>query len=259
MGETAAIMPMIALGIVFFAVAALYATAGFGGGSAYVAILALAGVPHTDLPSVSLLCNFIVVTGGVLYFVRGGHVVPSLAAPFIVGALPASYAAGTLDVSSNVFSAVAALCLAIAGAHMFFTPERLGRKGRDIPARRLWAFGLPAGVMLGAATGLTGIGGGVILAPILGYAKWGAPREIAAATTILIWMTSMGGLVGQFTRHGGWDYLWPYAPLFLAVFLGGQLGSYFAAARAPVQLIRRATAVVLLIAAASLAMNVIWR
>lgn len=251
-------MPVMLLSALFFAVALVYATAGFGGGSAYVAILTLAGVPHTDLPSVSLLCNFIVVTGGAVYFIRGGHVAPSLAIPFIAGALPAAYLAGALEVSSEVFSGAAALCLAVAGAHMMLTPERTGADARLIPRRRLWGVGLPAGVLLGAVTGLIGIGGGVFLAPVLSYARWGSPKQIAGATTVLVWTASVGGLAGQFTRHDGWAYLWPYAPLFLAVFLGGQLGSYFAAAHAPLRLIRRATAAVLLIAAMSLVLNLFW-
>lgn len=216
------------LAFLFFVVALVYAMAGFGGGSAYVALLALFDVTYTDIPPVSQVCNLIVVGGAAVHFFRKGFFIWRIFWPFAMGSLPMSLLGGMLHVSKRVFFFFLGLCLLATGIRIFFR-DYLARidtlQEKDCPALPSWQCGAAIGACLGLISGILGIGGGVLLAPILLYMRWGSPREITAISSVFILLNSASGLLGQGIKHGDLLYLTPYAPLFMAVFIGGQIGS----------------------------------
>ena len=164
---------ILALALLFAATAALYASVGFGGGSTYIALLALAALDYRALPVIALLCNIIVVTGGTTRF----------------------QARGLIDWA------------------------------------RIW--------------------------PILLLTRWADSRRIAATASVFILVNSIAGLAGQLMKSGwssGGEAVLAYWPLFLAVLLGGQIGSFMASKALPEIWIRRLTALLILYVAA----RILW-
>lgn len=229
----------------FFFTALVYSIAGFGGGSTYLALLALFAVPYEAMPKLSLLCNLVVVTGGFAVFLRAGHFSPKKSLPFVLTSIPAAYLGGRIPLGKTVFLWLLALCLLAAGLRMLLSEKDFS--GRIEPSsRRAWSVGLPVGAILGILSGLVGIGGGIFLAPTLYFLGWTDSRETAAAAAFFILVNSMSGLFGQFAKSGA-VLDWGLAlPLMTAVFLGGQIGSRIGAGKISKIALQRVTAALIL-------------
>lgn len=246
---------MAILTILFFVTALIYALIGFGGGSTYNALLVLAGVDFSLLPTLALTCNLIVVSGGVWHHSLAGNMRPSMVLPFMVTSIPLAWIGGMLTLSERTFVLILGASLLLAGLRMLV--DRQGRVAAPaLPGHLLrWSVGLPVGAVLGLLAGMVGIGGGIFLAPILLGLRWGNPREVAGAASLFIMVNSAAGLLGQTIKLAGTgqigllaDYLW----LFPAVLIGGQIGSHLSAYHLPEKLIRRLTAVLITYVAARL-------
>jgi len=231
------------LPFVFFAIALVYATVGFGGGSSYLAALALLGLPHTMIPQVALVCNALVSAGGVWHFHRAGHVALPRVFPFVLASIPMAYLGGRIPVGPRLFAVLLGLSLLAAALRMMLTaPET---SPRALGARRAWALGLPIGALLGLLAGLVGIGGGVFLAPLLVLTRWSDAKGAAGAAAVFILVNSIAGLAGQFTKGVFVDAT--LVPLALAVVLGGQVGSRLGSRRLPVPHVRKLLSALVLI------------
>jgi uncharacterized membrane protein YfcA len=210
------------LPFVFVAIALLYSSAGFGGGSAYLAVLTVAGVSYQVIPQISLLCNIVVTAGGVWHFHRGGHLDFRRVLPFFILSIPPAYAGGHLEVSPVFFNALLGVLLVLAGARMLMpSPGESNR--RKISTRDQWIIGLPLGAVLGFVSGMAGIGGGVFLAPVLVLTGWTTSKQSAAAASLFILVNSVAGLIGHLVKEVHVD-LW-VIPLVAAALVGGQVGS----------------------------------
>ena len=240
------------LAALFFAAALVYASVGFGGGSAYLALLTLWGLPVADVAAIALVCNVVVVSGGSWQFVRAGHARVRLLVPFLVTSVPAAAIGGSLRVPTDALRLVTGLALGAAAVALAVEVRRRAPvEVEAVPARRLWAGGLVLGALLGGLAGVVGIGGGIFLAPVLYGLGWGAPKQIAAAASLFILVNSLAGLAGKAASVGGLD-LWATAPLVAAVLIGGQIGSRLGARRWPPVAVRRVTAAVVMVAALNL-------
>ncbi len=215
------------LPLVFFVIALLYATVGFGGGSSYLAVLAFIGLPYHSIPQVALLCNLAVSGGGVWHFYRGGHLDLRKILPFIVLSIPLAFFGGQLPIGRQLFMILLGGSLFAAGARTFLPQRKFGPGG--LSPKRAWQVGLPIGAALGFLAGLVGIGGGIFLAPVLILAGWANAKQAAAAAAIFIIVNSAAGLVGQLSKGVYLDTM--VIPLVLAVVLGGQIGSRLGAYR----------------------------
>ncbi len=214
---------------VFFSLTAFfYAIVGFGGGSTYNALLMLGDFDFRLIPIIALVCNLIVVSGGLFHFGKAGHLKPEVILPFLVTSIPAAYLGGTLPVSERWFIIILGVSLLISG--LVLLQPTYKRKVMELSSGWRWGFGLPMGLLLGLLAGITGIGGGVFLAPIMYLSGWATPKIIAASASLFIFVNSIAALSGQLSRfaqfQSGAEFL-PYAMLPLAVLIGGQLGSYF--------------------------------
>ncbi|MCZ8017479.1 sulfite exporter TauE/SafE family protein [Novosphingobium sp.] len=232
-------MGLLTLG--FFATALLYASVGFGGGSTYSALLALAEFDYRLLPIVSLACNILVVTGSTIRFGRAGLVPWRRALTLSLIAAPLAFLGGLTPIREETFLFILGLCLVLAGLALFL-PRAPERESEPAVAAR-W-MGLAAGP-LGYLAGLVGIGGGIFLAPLLHLTRWARAREIAATASLFILINSIAGLAGQLAKNGPERFgeaLGGALPLLVAVVIGGQLGSLAAQRLLPDWLIRWLTA-----------------
>src|SRR3989338_575887 len=151
---------LIFLCITFFAIAVIYSMVGFGGGSSYLAVLAMTGLAYQTIPSIALVCNLIVAGGGVIFFVKGGHFSFKKVLPFTVLSIPMAYLGGKLLIAKELFFILLGFSLLIAAIRMLM-PDNFFHRPREISSKRAWCVGLPAGAFLGFLSGLVGIGGGI--------------------------------------------------------------------------------------------------
>lgn len=226
----------------FFATALLYASAGFGGGSTYSALLTLAGFDFRLLPILSLACNIVVVSGSTVRFARAGSIPWRGALTLSLVAAPLAFLGGLTPIKETTFLLLLGLSLVLAGLALLL-PRAAGQQS----ASSRFAQMMPAAAApLGYLAGLVGIGGGIFLAPLLHLSRWNSGRRIAATTSLFILINSLAGLIGQLTKHGAERFGEALAgglPLLIAVVLGGQLGSLLALRLLPEHVIRWLTAV----------------
>ena len=233
--------------ILFLVIAVLYAAVGFGGGSTYNALLVLNGTDYRILPSIALACNIVVVSGGIWRFSKSGHLAPKALLPFMAVSVPAAWLGGRLPVSETLFIGLLGGALLLSGLRLFLQRELIydAKDKRVIP---LWLAGVSGGA-IGLLSGLVGIGGGIFLAPVLYALRWDTPRKIAAACSLFILVNSIAGLSGQVMKLSDTQLLplvLPYWPLLIAVFLGGQIGSWMASKRLEPIILKRLTAALIL-------------
>lgn len=224
----------------FFVTALLYASVGFGGGSTYNALLALAGMDYRILPLVALSCNIVVVAGSTIRFARAGVTPWRGALLMTVFGAPAALLGGLTPIGENAFLAILGASLVLTAITMLVPlPETGGEPTR-------WARIMPlAAAPLGYLAGLVGIGGGIFLAPLLHLARWKDARAIAATASLFILVNSLAGLAGQLLKGGEGRLLAAIdfgLPLIVAVAIGGQIGSLLALKYLPARWIRRGTA-----------------
>lgn len=226
----------------FFGTALLYASVGFGGGSTYSALLALAGTDFRLLPIIALACNIVVVSGGVIRFARAGEMPWRGALTIALVAAPLAFIGGLTPIKEAAFLTLLGASLVFA-ALALLVPVRQS-DGDPAPPRRSWPMALAA-APLGYLAGLVGIGGGIFLAPLLHLARWNSARRIAATASLFILINSATGLAGQLVKSGGARFgeaLGGALPLLVAVVIGGQIGSYLALRYLPAKVIRWLTA-----------------
>lgn len=215
-------MPLLALS--FFFIALIYSVVGFGGGSSYLALLALFNTPYEIIPQVSLLCNIVVVFGGSIHFLRKGHLSWALTRPVIVASVPMAYIGGCIPIGAKVFYGLLGLMLLTIGLR----PLLIQNKNHQMvhSEKHLIIKYMLLGGGIGLISGMVGIGGGVFLAPILLNITNETPKTIAATTSLFILCNSISGFVGQVFKSGlSSTVLFNFWPLFLACIVGGQIGS----------------------------------
>ncbi|WP_026941166.1 sulfite exporter TauE/SafE family protein [Hellea balneolensis] len=233
--------------ILFFVIAVFYAAVGFGGGSTYNALLVLNGTDYRVLPAIALACNIIVVSGGLWRFSKAGLVAPKALLPFMLASVPAAWIGGRLPISETLFIALLGVSLLLSGLRLLWQRDVVVAPDEKLSTTLV--ISLLSGGGIGLISGLVGIGGGIFLAPVLYALRWDTPRKIAAACSLFILVNSISGLTGQIMKLSGHDLLGlaaPYWPLLIAVFLGGQIGSWMASQRLEPLILKRLTAILIL-------------
>jgi uncharacterized membrane protein YfcA len=198
-----------------------------------------------------------VVGGGVYHYSRVGALSISSLLPFIVLSVPMAWLGGSLLVSEHVFIGLLGFSLLVAAAQMLLKPHTTAPVN-PYTMTRYWLIAAPVGGFIGLLAGITGIGGGIFLAPIIYFLHLAPARTVAGITSGFILVNSMSGLAGQMMKAGdyspmpGWAQAWP---LFIAVLIGGQIGSHLSAYHLPETWVKRLTAVLMLY----VAIRLIWR
>lgn len=219
-------VPITLLAGLFGLVAFFYASVGLGGGSSYTALLAIFGVGTTTIPMVSLTLNLVVTTVGSVIFLAKGHGRLRLIAPFLITSLPMSYVGGLLHLPKTAFYLVLLVSLAFAAVRIYFPTET---KPLALSHRARTILPLICGVVLGLVAGITGIGGGVYLVPLIILLGLGNAKEAAACGAFFVWINSAAGLTARL--QGNALDLTALLPLVVAVLAGGLVGSFMGAGR----------------------------
>ena len=233
----------------FFLVALIYSSVGFGGGSSYLALLALPvfAIAFPVIRSTALFCNIVVVTGGTIIFYKEGKLLFKEIWPYLISSIPMAYVGGFWPIKQNTFFILLGITLLIVPFLLWFQPQKEDESNKSkVPETNFLKIGM--GGAIGLLSGLVGIGGGIFLAPVLHFLRWSDAKRIAALASVFILVNSIGGLAGQFKR-GIPEFRWEFlVPLLLAVLLGGQIGSRLGAKKFNPLYIKRITAIVILIA-----------
>ena len=215
---------MIILSILFFVTALIYSSVGFGGGSTYLAILLIWGVPYTIFPVIALVCNIIVVSGNSINFIRSKNINFNLLFPYLIGSIPFAFIGGSITIEKSLFEILLFCVLLVAGIFLLIESKSFNKeqiKINKIPRLISISFGSIIGFM----SGIVGIGGGIFLSPLLFLMKAGYPRHITSSASLFILINSIFGIAGQLTKDQVLDQVITYWPLFLSVLIGGQIGS----------------------------------
>ena len=216
---------MIILSILFFVTAILYASVGFGGGSTYLALLLLSGVPYFIFPVIALSCNIIVVSGNCFNYIRAGNLNLRLLIPYLIGSIPLAFIGGSLPIEKWLFEILLFLVLTIAGILLLLNFRSYDDKEvryRKVPI----IISILIGGILGFISGVVGIGGGIFLSPILFLIKAGRPKHIVTTASLFILINSLLGIIGQLTKNVVISEIPNYWFLLLAVLIGGQVGNF---------------------------------
>ena len=216
---------MSILSILFFVTATLYSSVGLGGGSTYLALLLIWGLPYTIFPIIALSCNIIVVSGNCFNYIRAGNLNLKLLIPYLIGSIPLAFIGGSLPVEKNIFEILLFIVLIIAGCFLLLNFKSYDDKEesyKNIP----YLISIIIGGILGFISGVVGIGGGIFLSPILFLLKVARPKHIVTAASFFILINSIFGIMGQLTKNSVLNEVQDYFYLLLAVLIGGQLGNY---------------------------------
>jgi len=233
---------------IFFFVALFYSAAGFGGGSSYLAVLALFSFEFTTIRLLALLCNITVVSSSVYIFYQNGYLKLKRIIPLIMLSVPFAYLGGSMKISQDFFFILLGFTLLTAAILMLLSKPT---KTRKLP---IYANAF-IGSGIGFLSGIVGIGGGIFLSPLLYLSRWGTAKVIAGCTALFIFVNSIAGLVGQVMTNGFSIDFSLVAGLIAAVFLGGQIGVRLTAFRLNPLIIKRITAILILI----VAIRVLWK
>ena len=228
----------------FFVVAILYSSVGFGGATSYLAILTFTGLAYVQLRAISLLCNIVVVSGGTYIFAKNGHYNWKKVLPLVALSIPFAFFGGYLEISDTIFFILLGLTLTFAAVLMLLSNYVVKETSNSTKLRSKLKDGTIGGI-IGFVSGMVGIGGGVFLAPFLHLTKWDTPKRIAATASFFILVNSLAGLLGQLQNSE--FYFEPNVAflLMITVFFGGQIGSRLSAAKIPPLFIKRTTAVLI--------------
>jgi uncharacterized membrane protein YfcA len=216
---------MIILSILFFITAILYSSVGFGGGSTYLALLLIWGIPYYIVPIIALLCNIIVVSGNSYNYIRAKNYNFKLLAPFLIGSIPFAFFGGTLLIQKEIFEILLFLVLSVAGFLLLVNNKSYDDKYFTIKKINFF-IAIFVGAILGLVSGTIGIGGGIFLSPILFLLKAEKPRVIATTASLFILINSIFGILGQLTKELVFNEIINYWALFLFVLIGGFIGNY---------------------------------
>jgi len=232
----------LALLALIFAAAILYSSVGHGGASGYLAAMALFGMAPAAMKPLALSMNIAVAGLSFFRLHRAGYFNFRLFLPFALGSIPAAYIGGAWKLTDTTYRYIIGIALLVAAWRMFAEFKREVAPHRP---PRLLAFGI--GAVIGLLSGLTGVGGGIFLSPVLLMLNWTTMRESAAIAAAFILVNSIAGLAGYASSpHAAWP---PNLWLFVAVALaGGILGSELAVRRLAPHKLKALLGVVLVIA-----------
>ena len=239
---------MVLLAILFLATAILYSSVGFGGGSTYLALLLIWGVPYFIFPVIALSCNIIVVSGNCFNYIRAGNLNLKLLIPYLIGSIPLAFIGGSLPIEKRLFEILLFLVLSAAGILLL-----LNFKSYDDKEENYRKIPIPVSILIGGVlgfiSGIVGIGGGIFLSPILFLIRAGRPKHIVTTASLFILINSVSGIIGQLTKNSVINEIPNYWYLLVAVLIGGQLGNFLNLKIFPTRILALVTAILVIFVA----------
>lgn len=237
----------------FFLIAVLYSSVGFGGGSSYLAVLALSSLAFTEIRAAALLCNIVVVSGTTFIYLKNKLFNWKKIGPLALMSIPLAFLGGYLRIGQTVFFVLLGLTL-LTAAILMWTSRYISKKSGEVHFAPSLKRELSYGGGIGFISGMVGIGGGIFLSPLLHLTKWDTPKRIAATSSFFILVNSIAGLGGQlFNPEFSIDKEITII-LMIVVFVGGQIGSRLSVQLISPFILKRATAVLI----AFVALRILW-
>ena len=226
-----------------FLVAFLYASVGHGGASGYLALMAIFSIAPEVMKPTALLLNLFVSLTSFIQFYRGKHFNWKLFLPFAIASVPMAFVGGLISIDTFVYKKILGILLLIPIIRfLFFANISI----KDIKKSNI-ALSILIGAAIGFLSGLIGIGGGIILSPVLLLLKWSDMKQTAAISALFIFVNSLSGLAGQLTKG---IHFSPDMYTYVAVaFIGGICGAYFGSLKFKSNILKYLLAVVLMVAA----------
>ena len=233
--------------ILFFVGAALYASVGHGGASSYLAVMGLFSLSPSVMKPTALALNILVAGVATFKFYRAGLFSWRLFWPFAVVSIPAAFIGGATMLPARTYKILVGVVLLYAAVWMFRSSLRPLNKETHLPP--LWAA-LVTGAAIGFLSGLTGVGGGIFLSPLILYMGWAETRATSGVAAPFILVNSIAGLLGHFSNVA---QLPPSVPIWgAAAVLGGWIGASYGSKRAPPPVLRQLLSLVLIVAGVKL-------
>ena len=229
-----------------FLIAILYSSVGHGGASGYLAFMALLGFAPEIMRPAALVLNIFVSSIAFITFTRNGHFKLKLLWPFIITSIPFAFLGGTFNIDTRIYKIILGVFLLFAIGRMLFK----ARKGDPVLKELNIYYALMIGAFLGFFSGLIGIGGGIILSPILIMLGWATVKQTAAVSAVFILVNSIAGLSGFILKNEMPEIQLMY--MVMAGVVGGLLGSWLGSFRIRETYLRYTLSVVLLMASLKL-------
>ena len=244
MSEALIIAPLI------FLAALLFSSVGHGGASAYLAVFALASMAPAEMRPAALSLNVLVASIGLYKFYQVGAFNWSLFWPIALTSIPAAFIGGQITLANNSYKVLVGATLLYAAWTIF----RNANQSDDVHVRPVAKpVLLTLGAALGFVSGLTGVGGGIFLSPILLYFCWAKTKVISGVAAAFILVNSISGLLGFLSKS-------PSLPVgliywALAAVLGGLIGAQYGSRKLANPTIRKLLALVLVFAGSKMVLG----
>ena len=236
--------------ILFFAlllvISFLYSSVGHGGASGYLALMALFNFTSATMRPTALLLNVLVSGIAFVQFYRNGFFRWELFWPFAATSLPAAFIGGLIDLDEVTYGKMLGILLLISVIRLLVTDHKQDKVKSHINI----AGALIAGAVIGLISGTIGIGGGIILSPLILFLKWANIKEAAAVSALFIFVNSIAGLAGVFLKGSQFDGM--MAGMMAVSFAGGMLGAFAGASKFNSAVLKYSLSIVLIIASAKL-------
>jgi len=229
-----------------FVIAFLYSSVGHGGGTGYLALLALFGIAPVFMKSTALTLNVFVSAIAFFSYYKAGYFKWKLVFPFLITSIPFAYLGALMIVNPSTYKIILGIFLLFAVARMLFVPKAVTETSEKMP----WFLALAIGAVLGLFSGMIGIGGGIILSPLIILFHWANVKESAAASALFIFLNSISGLFGLAVSGFTLDpriFVW-----IIVGVVGGIAGSYLGSFRIKPEKLKFMLAAVLLLASIKL-------
>ena len=232
--------------LLLFFVAFFYSSVGHGGASGYLALMALFSISPEVMKPTALLLNLFVSLVSFIQFYRGDHFKFKLFLPFAIASVPMAYLGGLITVDGNIYKKILGLLLLIPIIRfLFFSNIKVDEiRKNNVPLSVL------IGAVIGFLSGLIGIGGGIILSPILLLLKWADMKQTAAISASFIFVNSLSGLAGQLSK--GIHFSTDMFAYVVVAFIGGVCGAYFGSLKFNQNILKYCLAMVLIVASLKL-------
>ncbi|HEV8286121.1 MAG TPA: sulfite exporter TauE/SafE family protein [Chitinophagaceae bacterium] len=229
--------------ILLFLVAFLYSSVGHGGASGYLALMAIFSVSPEVMKPTALLLNLFVSMTSFIQFYRGKHFKWKIFLPFALTSVPMAYVGGLITIEADIYKKILGILLLIPIIRFLFFANITVK---DIKKSNL-VLSLIIGATIGFFSGLIGIGGGIILSPVLLLLKWTDMKQTAAISALFIFVNSCSGLAGQLTK--GINFSTDMYAYVAVAFIGGVCGAYYGSLRFRHAVLKYMLAAVLMVAA----------
>jgi len=204
-------------------IAFFYSSVGHGGASGYLALMALFGFAPESIRYYALILNLVVSAIAFISYARAGYFRPRLAIPFLITSMPAAYLGAQISINPTLYKIILGIMLLIAVLRMLMVGNNDNKETRNPPV----AIALGIGLLLGLVSGIIGIGGGILLSPLLILARYARIKEASAAAALFIFLNSASGLAGLMTTKFTFqpEIIYWIMGVMVAGFAGSAMGS----------------------------------